>query len=274
MTNWFSDLWTRLVTNYQSTATGLVVLVFTWATDHGIDVSADNQKVATAKILAIALSVLKIFGKDAPTPEDSPATGRGSGGVGPAARSWALVVLILLPLSFMQVACWGGKNATPTRKFIEQLDNNSISAREAQLSLKQLLDLNMIAPQTARSFGGKVEAFRASNRQIIDFADSPDFKQVQADGSVLITLTPAGKIELEKLAAALKTAATSIVQDKALFPNLSDSSRAIWAGFFANAEQTANLFDRLVKSLKLKSGAVSITVSADEWRRLQVVAGM
>jgi len=66
---WFSDLWARIVTNYQSTITGFVMLVFTWASDHGIDISADNQKVAIAKILAVALGVLKIFGKDAPKPE-------------------------------------------------------------------------------------------------------------------------------------------------------------------------------------------------------------
>ena len=68
--NWLSDLWTRLIANYQSTVTGLVILLFTWTSDHGVDISQDNQKVATAKILACALSLLKIFGKDAPkTPE-------------------------------------------------------------------------------------------------------------------------------------------------------------------------------------------------------------
>lgn len=63
---WLSDLWARLVTNYQSTITGLAMLIFTWASDHGINISADNQKVATAKILAIAMGLIKIWGKDAP----------------------------------------------------------------------------------------------------------------------------------------------------------------------------------------------------------------
>lgn len=66
---WLSDLWARLVTNYQSTITGLLVLIFTWASDHGIDISQDNQKVVTAKVLAFALAALKIFGKDAPKKE-------------------------------------------------------------------------------------------------------------------------------------------------------------------------------------------------------------
>lgn len=99
---WFSDLWDRLVVNYQSTVTGLVVLVFTWASDHGIDVSQDNQKVATAKILAVALSLFKLFGKDAPTPEEEPKTGSGSSGFGSAGRSLALplaATLFLAPLS-------------------------------------------------------------------------------------------------------------------------------------------------------------------------------
>lgn len=273
MKSWISDLWGRLFVNYQSTITGLVLLVFTWASDHGIDVSQDNQKVATAKILAVALSLFKLFGKDAPAPPvEEPRTGSGSSGFGGAGRNFALALLIVLP--FLTVGCWGGKGATPTRKFIEQLDNNAISVREVQLSLKQLLDLKLIEPGTARGFAGKVEVFRGANRQVIDFADSPDFKQVQSDGSVLITLTPAGKIELERLSAALKKAATSIVQDKTLFPSLPDASRAIWAGFFANAEQTANLFDRLVKSLKVKSGTASMRISADDWGLFQHAAGL
>lgn len=184
----------------------------------------------------------------------------------------ATVFCLLLTVSF--TACWGGKDATPTRKFIEQLDNNAISTREIQLSLKQLVDLQLLNAAPAVSFGGKVDVFRSANRKVIDFADSPDFKKVQADGSVIITLSPSGKVELEKLAAALKEAATSVVQDKTLFPNLPDSSRAIWAGFFANAEQTANLFDRLVKSLKVKSGTASMRISADDWRLFQHAAGL
>lgn len=108
MQSWLSDLWSRLFTHYQSTVTGLVMLVFTWATDHGIDISQDNQKVATAKILAIALSLFKLFGKDAPT-ETTPPTGLSGGtGLGTAGKVWPLALVLVF--TFPLMAC--GNTAT------------------------------------------------------------------------------------------------------------------------------------------------------------------
>ncbi len=137
--NWLSDLWNRLVVNYQSTITGLVVLVFTWATDHGIDVSQDNQKVATAKILAIALSVLKLFGKDAPAPVDPPpSTGSGSsGGVGPAGRTWALVALLIAG-TLTQTACGNATTLARVGATVVQV-SKGITAEAASLRASGLL---------------------------------------------------------------------------------------------------------------------------------------
>lgn len=111
MKNWISDLRDRLFVNYQSTITGLVLLVFTWASDHGIDVSQDNQKVATAKILAVALSLFKLFGKDAPAPPmEEPRTGSGGTfGLGGPGRPLALVLLMLIP--FSMVGCEDNRTA-------------------------------------------------------------------------------------------------------------------------------------------------------------------
>lgn len=232
------------------------------------------KKTLTAALVAGVIAGA-FYLKQSPLPGGSGGTDGGSGGPSGftgVGRSLAFVLLALIP--FCLTGCWGGKDASPTRKFVEQLDNNSISAREIQLSLKQLLDLSLIQAPTARSFGQKVETFRAANSEVIRFADSPEFKEVQPDGSVVITLTANAKLDLEKLSKTLKEAATAIVNDKTLFPNLPDSSRAIWAGFFANAEQTANLFDRLVKALKVKSGSTSLVIPRADWQLLQHAAGV
>ena len=68
--NWLEDLWDRLVTNYQSTLTGIITIILTWLADHGISLNESNSRFLTAKFVVIGLGILKIFGKDAPSSDD------------------------------------------------------------------------------------------------------------------------------------------------------------------------------------------------------------
>lgn len=135
--SWFKDLWDRLVVNYQSTITGLVVLVFTWASDHGIDVSQDNQKVATAKILAIALSLLKIFGKDAPAEPADPSTGGKANTSGRQFGSIALIFVLLFG-TLTQVACGNATTLARVGATVVQV-SKGITAEAASLRAAGLL---------------------------------------------------------------------------------------------------------------------------------------
>lgn len=182
-------------------------------------------------------------------------------------KVFSLALLLVLPLAF--AGCWGKKNASTTRKVIEQLDNNAIAAREIPTSLSELLRLGLIQPATARSFGAKSEAFRAANKAIIDFLDAPEFKAANPDGSVTITLTPAGKIKAEELANGLVVTAQAIVNDKALFTNLTDSTRTSLTALFSAANNTAQTFIKLVRALKVDSKKVTIRIPAEDWKQFQ-----
>lgn len=159
-------------------------------------------------------------------------------------------------------ACWGGASASPSHKLISQLDNNAIAAREAQLTLKELVDLKLFAQESAQALGGKVEGFRAANRQLIDFADSPEFKSVGPNGERVITFTVAGKIKAEQLAEILKTTAQAVLASKDLFPNISDAARAKWTALIQAVDQTAKLAIQLINQLKTKPNTPTAFVIA------------
>lgn len=182
-------------------------------------------------------------------------------------KVFALAAVIVLPLS----GCWGKKDASTTRKVIDQLDNNAIAAREIPAALSEMVRLGLIKPDAARSFGAKSDAFRAANKTLIDFFDSPEFKTKNADGSMTITLTPDGKIKAESLASGLVATAQAIVSDKALFANLSDTSRASLNALFSAANNTAQSFIKLVTALKDSSGKVSIVIPAEDWKQFEHV---
>ena len=97
---WLTDLWNRLITNYQSTLSGLALLIMTWLADHGVALSEANTEVLTAKTVAVGLALLKIFGKDAPPPSG---TG-GSGNVGVGTRS-AFSLLLICALALGMTGC-------------------------------------------------------------------------------------------------------------------------------------------------------------------------
>jgi len=180
-----------------------------------------------------------------------------------------LLALLVLALPFALTGCWGKKDTSTTRKVIEQLGNNAIAAREIPTALSELLRLGLIQAPTARSFGAKSESFRAANKTVIDFFDAPEFKTVNADGSVTITLTPAGKIKAEDLANGLVATAQSIVSDKALFAGLTDSQRASLNALFSAANNTAQTFIKLVRGLKVAPGKATIVIPAADWKQFE-----
>lgn len=115
--NWFYDLWNRLVTNYQSTLTGVITIILTWLADHGISLSETNSKFLIAKFVAIGLGLLKIFGKDAPAPSDNGGSSfRGGSGTfgGPGTKS-AFGLLLICSLALGASGCWF-KNKTSTHQ--------------------------------------------------------------------------------------------------------------------------------------------------------------
>lgn len=224
------------------------------------------HKTATAAAVGGILAAA-MYLKQSPLPSDSPPDS--SGGTGSTFRL-SLALFLLIPFVVSQSACWGGKTASSTRKVIEQLDNNAIAAREIPMALSELLNLGLIQRPTARSFGEKSEAFRAANKQVVDFFDAPEFKTVNADGKVVITLTPAGKIKAEELSKNLVAAARAIVADKSLFTNLTDSTRASLSALFSAAGNTAHSLIKLVNALKVSQGkTTTIVVPADDWRIFQ-----
>lgn len=246
------------------TALGVVVAV-----SAAIVSFTDVQTVLSPRVLAFithAGAIAAALGKGLMGSGDDPPS---SGGTGGTRNAFAFLLLCLvLPVS--QSACWGGKTATSTRRIIEQLDNNAIAAREIPTALTELLNLGLIQGQTARSFGVKSEAFRAANRQVIEFFDQPEFKTVNAEGKTVITLTPAGKIKAEELAKNLVATARAIVADKSLFTNLTDSTRASLSALFSAAGNTADSLIKLINALKVSQGkTTTITIPAGEWRQFQ-----
>lgn len=59
-----TDLWTRLVVHWQSSATALALMLITFLQDHGITLSETNKSELTAKILLIVTAIVKLVGKD------------------------------------------------------------------------------------------------------------------------------------------------------------------------------------------------------------------
>lgn len=159
---WLEDLWNRLVVNYQSTVTGLVVLVFTWASDHGIDVSQDNQKVATAKILAIALSLLKIFGKD------SPAEPTGTPNNGASGRQFGSIALIFVLLfgTLTQAACGNATTLARVGATVVQV-SKGITAEAASLRAAGLL-----TPEKLDALDKKAKAIEISAAALEKYLNS------------------------------------------------------------------------------------------------------
>lgn len=84
--DWLKDLFSRLFVHYQSSLTGLAVLVITWLSDHGINLSEENGKVLTAKLLAIGVALVKLFSRD----------GGASSGTGDGAFRGGRAILCLL----------------------------------------------------------------------------------------------------------------------------------------------------------------------------------
>lgn len=230
---------------------------------------ADVQTILSPQVLSVITHVGAIaaaLGKGLMGGSDDPPVGGAGGGT----KSAFALVLVCLVLPVSLSGCWGGKTASSTRRVIEQLDNNAIAAREIPTALSELLTLGLIQRPTARSFGEKSEAFRAANKQVIDFFDQPEFKAVNADGKVVITLTPAGKVKAEELSKNLVATARAIVADKSLFTNLTDSTRASLSALFSAAGNTADSLIKLVNALKVSQGkTTTIIIPADEWRQFQ-----
>lgn len=59
------DLLNRLFAHYQSSLTGLALTIITFLTDHGINLSEDNAKIVTAKIVLWGVALVKFCSKDA-----------------------------------------------------------------------------------------------------------------------------------------------------------------------------------------------------------------
>lgn len=251
------------------TALGVIVSVSAAITGF-----TDVQAIIPADVLSYIVhagAIAAALGKGLMGGSDDPPVG----GVGGGTKSAFAFLLLCLVLPVSQSACWGGKTTSSTRKVIEQLDNNATAAREIPTALSELLSLGLIQRPTARSFGEKSEAFRAANRQVIDFFDQPEFKTVNADGKVVITLTPAGKIKAEELAKGLVDAARAIVADKSLFTNLTDSTRASLSALFSAAGNTADSLIKLVNALKVSQGkTTTVVIPADEWRQFQHAKGV
>lgn len=194
--------------------------------------------------------------------------GGGSGGaVGGGSMRFSMVML-LLSAAMLTTGCWGRKDATATTKFINQLDNNALAARETQVTLLEMVNLKLLAPATARQFGEKTDRFRGVNKQLIEFVDQPEFKVSNADGSVTITLTPGGKVQAEALAKALVKTAQDIVNDRALFKDLPQLQRDSLNALFAAAGNTAQSLITLLNRLKVAK-TVTIHIPAADWQQFQ-----
>jgi hypothetical protein len=181
--------------------------------------------------------------------------------------STLLLVSLLAFSALTQTACWGGSNASRTRKIIEQLDNNATATRESQLALSQLLSLKLINTTTAGAIGSKVDAFRAANAQIIAFFDQPGFKTTTPDGKVVITIAPANKDQATTLINTLIATGQAIVSDQNLFPKLSPESRAAFSALIAAAGSTTKSLLDLVNGLKATAGkTTTISIPAADWR--------
>jgi hypothetical protein len=238
---------------------------------------AEWKKTLTAAVVG-GIIAAAMYLKQSPLPDGSSGSSGGSGGSTGAGTGFGvtgrvLPLLLVSALSLSSSACWFGGSGTATSKLIAQLDNNSLTAREAQAALKQLADLKLAAPGTVVSFGTKVEVFRSTNRQVIDFFDQPEFKKVNEKGERVITLTEDGKIKVEALIKSLVTSAQAITADKALFPNLNDSTRASLNALFAAAGETAKTLTVLLNRLKTIPAKTSFLISPADWQTLQNAKG-
>jgi hypothetical protein len=75
----FSDLLARLFKHWQSSATGLGLLLVTFLQDHGVTLSQSNQSALVAKVLLLATIIAKLLGKDAGKAPEPPGEDPGSG---------------------------------------------------------------------------------------------------------------------------------------------------------------------------------------------------
>lgn len=192
--------------------------------------------------------------------------GSSGGAVGGGSMRFSMVML--LSAVMLTAGCWGRKDATATTKFINQLDNNALAAREIQATLLEMVNLKLLAPATARQFGEKTDRFRGANKQLIEFVDQPEFKVSNTDGSVTITLTPGGKVQAEALAKALVKTAQDVVNDKVLFKDLPQLQRDSLNTLFAAAGNTAQSLITLLNRLKVAK-TVTIHIPAADWQRFQ-----
>lgn len=98
--DWLKDLFSRLFVHYQSTLTGLAVIVITWLSDHGINLSEGNSKVLTAKLLALGIGLVKLVSQD-----KGNVGGGSSGGTGVGLRT-RFAGIALISLLALTSACW------------------------------------------------------------------------------------------------------------------------------------------------------------------------
>jgi len=267
--NWLKGLAAAFIGGGANVIT--VIVVDPVAFNFGAEWKKTLTAAAVGGIIAAAMYL-----KQSPLPgggsnSSGGSTGTGSAGLGVVGR--VLPLLLVAALSLLSSACWFGGSGTATSKLIAQLDNNSLTAREAQTALKQLADLKLAAPGAVVGFGAKVEVFRSTNRQVIDFLDQPEFKKVNEKGERVITLTEDGKIKAEALIKSLVTAAQAITADKTLFPNLTDSTRASFNALFAAAGDTAKGLTSLLNRLKAVPAKTSFLILPADWQTLQNAKG-
>lgn len=185
-------------------------------------------------------------------------------------RACVWFCLVIFFLNTSACAIFGGKDASPMKKFVSQLDNNSIAAREYQLSLQQFLFLQLLSPDRARSLSDKGEAFRAANRQVIDFLQK--YVTLNAEGQRVIVLDLTARGEAERLADNLAAAAQSILRETILLPGLSETARAAWTASLAAISNTAKLVTQLVRQIKAaKAQAISLLLPANLWGDFQQI---
>lgn len=151
--NWFADLLSRLFVHYQSSLTGLAIVLITWLSDHGINLSEDNAKVLTAKLLAIGIALVKLCSKDKGTPPEN-----GGGNSFTGTRS-AFGVLLLCGLALGMTGCDWFKGKTTKHQL-------AIGTANATTALGGVVESIEVFKNTGRISADAAKGVQAINGKI------------------------------------------------------------------------------------------------------------
>lgn len=143
---WFTDLLSRLFLHYQSSLTGLAIVLITWLSDHGVTLSEDNGKVLTAKLLAMGIALVKFCSKD----KGAPPSDWGDGSFRTGGTRTGIGLLLICGLALGMTGCDWFKGKTTKHQLAIGTANATTALSGVAESIEVFKNAGRISAEAAK----------------------------------------------------------------------------------------------------------------------------